>query len=48
VFGIHRFGMGKWGTGIIWFFTRGLFGPGWLWDLWTLNEQVSEVHLASA
>ena len=47
VFGIHRFYLGKWVTGIIWFFTGGLFVLGWLWDLWTLNEQVSEVNLAS-
>jgi TM2 domain-containing membrane protein YozV len=47
VFGIHRFYLGKWVTGIIWCFTGGLFVLGWLWDLWTLNEQVSEVNLAS-
>jgi len=42
VFGIHRFYMGKWLTGLVWMFTGGLFGIGWLYDLWTLNEQVSE------
>ncbi len=41
VFGIHRVYMGKWITGIIWFLTGGLFLVGWLYDLWTLNEQVS-------
>lgn len=45
VFGIHRFYMGKWLTGILWFCTGGLFLLGWLYDLWTLNEQVSEVNL---
>lgn len=41
-FGIHRLYMGKWITGLIWFATGGLFFMGWLYDLWTLNEQVSE------
>lgn len=41
VFGIHRFYMGKWFTGIVWFLTGGLFLVGYLYDLWTLNGQVS-------
>ncbi|AFU98231.1 NINE protein [Simiduia agarivorans] len=43
-FGVHRFYMGKWITGIIWFFTCGLFLFGYLYDLWTLNEQIDEVN----
>ncbi|WP_413294567.1 NINE protein [Bdellovibrio sp. HCB185ZH] len=42
--GIHRFYLGKWFTGIIWFLTVGLFGIGYLWDFWTLNTQVSEAN----
>ena len=45
VFGIHRFYMGKWITGTIWFLTGGLVLVGWLYDLWTLNQQISEENL---
>ncbi len=41
IFGVHRFYLGKWLTGLLWFFTGGFFLMGYLYDLWTLNEQVS-------
>ena len=44
VFGAARLYMGKWFTAIIWFFTGGLFLLGWLYDYWTLNEQIDEVN----
>ncbi len=44
VFGIHRFYMGKWVTGLIFLVTGGLFTFGWLYDLWTLNKQITEIH----
>jgi TM2 domain-containing membrane protein YozV len=45
-FGAHRFYMGKWVTGLIYLVTFGLVGLGYLYDLWTLNRQVSEINEA--
>ena len=44
VFGIHRFYLGKWGTGILYLLTLGLFGIGLIYDFWTLNSQISELN----
>jgi TM2 domain-containing membrane protein YozV len=40
--GLHRFYMGRIWTGILWLLTGGLLTCGWAWDLWHLNEMVSE------
>jgi TM2 domain-containing membrane protein YozV len=45
MFGAHRFYMGKWVTGVIYLCTWGFFFVGWLYDLWTLNDQVSRKNL---
>ena len=44
--GIHRFYLGKWGTGILYLLTAGLFGIGWVYDYCTLNRQVDELNRA--
>ena len=43
-FGIHRFYMGKWITGLIYLLTGGLFTLGYLYDYWTLNDQITEIN----
>jgi len=43
-FGIHRFYLGKWGTGLLYLFTLGLLGIGIIYDFWTLNTQISELN----
>lgn len=45
VFGVHRFYLGKWITGIIWLCTGGFFLIGYLYDFLNMNEMVSEQNL---
>ncbi len=44
IFGVHRFYLGKWITGLIWLLTGGLLLFGLLYDLLTLNTQIDEVN----
>jgi len=46
LFGIHRFYLGKWFTGIVYLLSGGIIGIGYLYDLWTLNDQVSLLNSA--
>lgn len=43
-FGLHRMYMGKWVTGVLYLLTVGLLGVGYLYDMLTLNTQVSEIN----
>ncbi len=44
-FGAHRFYLEKPGTGILYLFTFGLFGIGWLVDFFTLPRQVRDANI---
>lgn len=44
LFGIHRFYMGKFISGFLYLVSAGFFGLGYVYDYWTLNDQV---HLAN-
>lgn len=44
VFGIHRFYLGKWFTGLLYLLTGGLLLVGIVYDFWTLNDQISETN----
>ena len=44
LFGVHRMYMGKWFTGLIYLCTVGLFGFGYIYDFWTLNDQISLIN----
>ncbi len=44
LFGIHRMYMGKWLTGLVYLCTGGLFLLGYIYDFWTLNDQISLIN----
>ncbi len=45
--GVHRMYVGKWFSGILYLLTAGLFGIGYIYDLWTLNDQITLINGAS-
>jgi TM2 domain-containing membrane protein YozV len=47
-FGVHRFYLGKTGSGILYLLTLGLLGVGIVYDFWTLNAQISELNHSRA
>ncbi len=44
VFGVHRMYMGKWLSGVIYLLTGGLFLIGYVYDYWTLNDQITVMN----
>lgn len=42
LFGIHRMYLGKWLTGLLYLLTGGLFLIGYIYDYWTLNQQLDD------
>lgn len=48
LFGVHRMYMGKWFTGIIYLLTGGILGLGYLYDFWTLNDQITVANSSTS
>ena len=46
IFGAHRFYVGKWGTGLLYLCTAGLFSVGWLYDIVVFNDVLSDANEA--
>lgn len=47
-FGVHRFYMRKFGTGVLYLLTLGLLGVGLVYDLFTLSRQISDQNQRKA
>lgn len=43
-FGIHRMYIGKWISGLLYLVTLGFVGIGVIYDLWTLNDQITVIN----
>ena len=45
IFGVHRFYLGRWLSGLLYLLTGGVFALGILYDYWTLNQTVDDCNL---
>ena len=45
--GLHRMYIGKWPSGLLYLLTAGLVGLGWLYDFWTLNDQITVINASA-
>jgi len=46
IFGVHRMYMGKWLSGVLYLLTGGVFLIGYVYDYWTLNDQIASTNSA--
>jgi TM2 domain-containing membrane protein YozV len=44
MFGVHRLYLGKIWSGILYLLTFGVFGLGYIYDMWTLNDQITLIN----
>lgn len=44
LFGVHRMYMGKWLTGLLYLLTGGFFLIGYIYDMWTINDQITVIN----
>lgn len=42
--GVHRMYMGKWLSGILYLLTGGILGLGYIYDMWTINDQITLIN----
>lgn len=48
ILGVHRMYMGKWVTGVLYMLTGGFFLIGYIYDFWTLNDQITVLNASEA
>lgn len=44
IFGVHKFYLNRPGMGVVYILTFGFLGLGWLYDLFTLPQQVNDAN----
>jgi len=46
--GVHRMDMGKWRTGVLYLCKLGIFGIGYIYDYWTISDQITVINSSGA